>query len=132
MHSTKVKNTIVATVFASLMGTSASIAGVFAVNTHGVVSTAVAANGKVHAVHYLPHRHAHAHRRVVVPNASVTVNGVNGSATASRAVSGNGDGTWSAERSGSATNYNTGVTCSRNGSYESATGVGTFSRSCSD
>ena len=136
MRSERIKNTIIASIFVSVMGTSASMAGTFAVDTHGVMSTVVGAEHQVQTVHYVPRRHAHTrarvHRRVYVPNAIVTVDGVNGSATASRSVSGNGDGTWSAERSRSVTNDNTGVTCSRNGSYESGTGVGTFSRSCSD
>ena len=86
-----------------------------------------AVNSQLHAepVHYKRRHHIHRRGFVVAPNASVTVEGSNGMASKSRTISGNGDGTWNAEGSRSITNYNTGVTCSRNGSFASAKRTGT-------
>ncbi|MEM9999740.1 MAG: hypothetical protein AAF940_02565, partial [Pseudomonadota bacterium] len=60
------------------------------------IDTAISADSQVHTIHHVHRRYVRRHAVVVVPkapNRSVTVNGVHGSASASRSVTGNGDGT---------------------------------------
>ena len=132
MQSGKLIRTVAVSLLASTIVTGGAIAGTFVIDTQSLSATTASAELAAQNIHYLRRHHPHRRGVIVAPNASVTVEGNNGLATASRSVTGNGDGTWSAERHRSVTNNNTGVTCQRNGTFDSGSGQGTISRSCSD
>ncbi|MEO1748771.1 MAG: hypothetical protein AAFR27_09185 [Pseudomonadota bacterium] len=132
MRSKAFLKTVVPTTVATLIGLSTAFAGPISSDIKSITQQTATGQADAHLVHYKRRHHIHRRGAFVVPNANVTVNGIYRSASKSRSVVSNGDGTWNAERSRSITNNNTGVTCSRNGSFDSATRTGTVSGGCTD